>query len=83
MCVLQELRAKANGGSGEARANAAEVFRILDVLTHNSGGSLKNGVHLKMVGLSVLGRASLAYQFLTRREAAREPLSPGNLLSVL
>lgn len=57
MCVLQELRAKANGGSGEARANAAEVFRILDVLTHNSGGSLKNGVHLNNGGIVRIGES--------------------------
>ncbi len=57
MCVLQELRAKANGGSGEARANAAEVFRILDVLTHSNGGSLKSGVHLNNGGIVRIGES--------------------------
>lgn len=55
MCVLQELRAKANGGSGEARANAAEVFRILDVLSQSNGGSLKSGIHRSNDGVVRIG----------------------------
>lgn len=55
MCVLQELRAKANGGGGETRANAAEVFRILDVVTQTNKGSLKSGIHLGNGGIVRIG----------------------------
>lgn len=46
MCVLQSMRAKMGDYTGDVRANATEVFKLIDTIAQGEAGSLRSGIQL-------------------------------------